>query len=346
MTWFEVAAALRPRGPRLHERAAEPAVHRRRHARRRRHRRELAAPRLRRGSGGGARGRHADRRDRAREGRRRLPGARAPRLRAVRRHHEGADQGAPVPPDDRAPLPVHGRRRRARRHDAPRRAGRRGGLRHPDLARRCRGADPGLRGGAGRLPAAAQLRAADHGDGRLPLRRASLALARCRLPETASGGPPAGAAQPALRPGRARARSRGRLQPPDLAPVGRTARGHPGSRDHDGELRGRRPARHRRVQAVLPVLHAVCRDDPQVRESSALRDERHSRDRRRARVRHRVLAAARGRGLLARSLSAIQERDLRRGARAGRQLLPLRRRHEAVHPAHVRRRRWWIAIAR
>ena len=39
-----------------------------------------------------------------------------------------------------------------------------------------------------------------------------------------------------------------------------------------------------------------------------------------------------------RSLPAIQERDLRRRARARRQLLPLRRRHEAVHPAHVRRR--------
>ena len=162
----------------------------------------------------------------------------------------------------------------------------------------------GFEGGAGRLPAAAHLRAADHGDGRLPLRPASVALARCRLPEAAPGGPPAGAARSALRPRRARARSGGRVQPPDLAPVGRTAGGHPGSRDHDGELRGRRPARHRRVQALLPVLHAVCRDDPQVRQSSALRDERHSRDRRRARVRHRVLAAARRGGLFARSLSS------------------------------------------
>ena len=192
-----------PAGPRLHERAAEPPVHGRRHARRRRHRRQLAAPRLRRGPGGGARGRHADRRDCARQGRGRVPGARAPWLRAVRRHHEGEDQSAPVPPDDGAPLPVHGRRRRARRHDAPRRAGRRGSLRHPDAARRRRRADPGIRGGAGRLSAAAHLGAADHGDGRVPLRRAAVALARRRLPEAAPGGAAAGAARSALRPGRA-----------------------------------------------------------------------------------------------------------------------------------------------
>ena len=53
------AAAARAR---LHERAAQHALDRRRHARRRRHRRQLAAPRLRGGSGGRAGGRHADRR--------------------------------------------------------------------------------------------------------------------------------------------------------------------------------------------------------------------------------------------------------------------------------------------
>ena len=136
---------------------------------------------------------------RVKEGRR-VPGARAARLRAVRRHHEGADQSAPVPPDDGASLPVHRRRRRARRHDAPRRAGRRGGLRHSDPARRRRRADSGIRGGAGRLSAEGHLGAADHGDGRLPLRRASVALARCRLSEAASGGATAVAARPALRP--------------------------------------------------------------------------------------------------------------------------------------------------
>ena len=135
-----------------------------------------------------------------------------------------------------------------------------------------------------------------------------------------------------------RPRPDGRVQPPDLALLGRTAGRHPGSRDHEGELRGGGAARHRRLQAVLPVLHAVCGDDPQVRQSSALRDERDPGDRRRPRLRDRVLAAARGRELLARSLPAVQERDLRRRPRSRRQLLPLRRRDEAVRPPHVRRR--------
>ena len=53
MTWHQVAEALRPRGTRLHERTAQHALHRGRHARRRRHRRQLAAPRLLRGPGRG-----------------------------------------------------------------------------------------------------------------------------------------------------------------------------------------------------------------------------------------------------------------------------------------------------
>ena len=58
----------------------------------------------------------------------------------------------------------------------------------------------GFEGRAGRLPAAghASERRTD-GDGRVPLRRASLALARCRFPEAAPGGSPAGAARSALR---------------------------------------------------------------------------------------------------------------------------------------------------
>ena len=170
------------------------------------------------------------------------------------------------------------------------------------------------------------------------LRAAPVAVGRGRLPDAAQGGPPAGAAGSAVRARRPRSRPNRGLQPPDLALLGRAADRHPGSRDHEIELRGRGPARHRRLQEVLPLLHAVCRHDPQVRKPSALRDERDPGDRRRPRLRDRVFAAARGRELLARSLPAVQERDLRYRPRSRRQLLPLRRRHEAVRPPHVRRR--------
>ena len=76
-------------------------------------------------------------------------------------------------------------------------------------------------------------------------------LERSRLPDAAQGGSPAGAARSAVRPRRRRPRPDGRLQPPDLALLGRAAGGDPGPRDHEGELRGRGPARHRRLQAVL-----------------------------------------------------------------------------------------------
>ena len=256
----DVAPGRRSAAParaRLHQRAAQHALHRRRHARRRRHRRQLAAPRLRRGSGRRARGRDADRRDRPREGRRRLPGARAPRLRPVRRHHQGADQGAPVPADGGAPLPLHRHRRRARRHDAPRRAGRGGRLRHPDAARRRRRADSRASRASRRTfrPALRNTRRAARLSRRsaAALRDASVAAGRDRLPDAAEGGPAAGAARSAVRARRRRARSHGGVQPPDLALLGRAAGRHPGSRDHEGELRGGRPARHRRLQALLPA---------------------------------------------------------------------------------------------
>ena len=81
------------------------------------------------------------------------------------------------------------------------------------------------------------------------LRAAAVAAGRARLPDAAQDGPAAGAARSAVRARRRRSRPHRRLQPPDLALLGRAAGRHSGSRDHESELRGRGPARHRRLQA-------------------------------------------------------------------------------------------------
>ena len=236
-----------PPRARLHERAAQHAVDRGRDPRRRRHRRQFAAPRLLGRPGRGIGGRDSHGRHRPCEGRRRLSRARAPGLRAVRRHHQGAHQGPPIPADDRAPLSLHRYRRCAVGHDAARGAGRRRRLRHPHALRRCDRSHPGLRGRATGLRAPPHPRVALLREAGGELCEAPLAVGRHRVPDAAQGGPPAGAARSAFHARRSRPRSHRRFQPPHLALLGWTRDRDPGPRDHEGRLRVRGKARHRRL---------------------------------------------------------------------------------------------------
>jgi FAD/FMN-containing dehydrogenase len=73
-------------------------------------------------------------------------------------------------------FPLHRRRRRARGHDAPRRAGRRGRVRHPHAARRRDRADRRLRDGPKDFAAAQHARAARLREDRRRARAASVAV--------------------------------------------------------------------------------------------------------------------------------------------------------------------------
>jgi FAD/FMN-containing dehydrogenase len=107
--------------------------------------------------------------------------------------------------------------------------------------------------------------AARHGANRGPLRAPPVADGRRRLPAAAQSRPSAGASRPAVRAGRRPPRSHGRVQPVDLALLGRPPGRHPRPRDHQGQIRSSGAARHRRLPAVLSVLHAVRGHDSKIR---------------------------------------------------------------------------------
>jgi hypothetical protein len=104
-------------------------------------------------------------------------------------------------------------------------------------------------------------------------------------------------------------------------------------------------ARQCGVPQVFPSLHAVLRRHQAARRNTAaLRDVLRAARRRRLGLWLRVRADDRGRGVQPRPLPVLQERHLRHRRRSGRQLLPLRRHDEGLHPPRLRRCCWWTAM--
>ncbi len=136
----------------------------------------------------------------------------------------------------------------------------------------------GFEGEPRRLTSRKHSGAARHGANRGAIRHPPVANGRRRLPAAAQSRPSAGASRPVVRAGRRPPRSHGRVQPVDLALLGRPPGRHPRPRNHQGQFRSGGAAGHRRLPAVLSVLHPVRGHDSEIRQSSPVRDERDSGD--------------------------------------------------------------------